>query len=222
MEPHALAVVPLFGLLICAAPVRAQEIAEKQMPSALTVGARSLSFSLTGSGGATFGIWRMRSERTNMGWEIGVQGAWTSADQEYDDGRAGEQSRTNLSISVGPSFRRYIEIARPVVPFVHTGVGVRYSYRRVDTVLPRDPTDPDPETVERGRSGGLFGSLGLGLEWFPVERFSVSAYTGVGLVAEYGRGDRPGSESSAWSVGLDTFTTGVLLRIYFVPGSPST
>ncbi|HLV75962.1 MAG TPA: hypothetical protein VKY91_24510 [Vulgatibacteraceae bacterium] len=192
------------------------------MPSALTVGARSLSFSLTGSGGVTFGVWRMRSERTNMGWEIGVQGAWTSADQEYDDGRAGEQSRTNLSISVGPSFRRYIEIARPVVPFVHTGVGVRYSYRRVDTVLPRDPTDPDPETVERGRSGGLFGSLGLGLEWFPVERFSVSAYTGVGLVAEYGRGDRPGSESSAWSVGLDTFTTGVLLRIYFVPGSPST
>jgi hypothetical protein len=69
---------------------------------------------------------------------------------------------------------------------------------------------------------GLTGSLGLGLEWFPVERFSVAAYTGARLNTTYGWSDQPGGTSNGWSVNLGTFTTGLLLRLYFVPKSPST
>jgi hypothetical protein len=200
------------------APLEARQVAGKQMPSALTVGARSLSFSLGASNMATFGLWQMKSESMNVGWEVGLGLNLSSDETDPEFGTGTESSTTPFAISVGPSFRRYIDMGYPVVPFVQTGVAARYAHLR-DRTAPTD--DPDDEEVDSSNAAGLAGTFGLGLEWFQVERFSVSAYTGLGVNALYEWGDAPGGSSKGWSLDFGTFTTGVLFRLYFLPGSPS-
>jgi len=214
---HVVSVGSFLGLLLCGAPLEAQ-VAET-MPPSLSVGARSLSFTMGGTNGATVGFWRMKSDRMNVGWEIGLQAELGGDETDPDVGPGGETRRTDLGISVGPSFRRYIEIGQPVVPFVETGVAGRYAYRRSRSAR---EDNPGSALVLSSHGVGLTGSLGLGLEWFPVERFSVAAYTGARLNTTYGWSDQPGGTSNGWSVNLGTFTTGLLLRLYFVPKSPST
>jgi len=214
---HGVSVGSFLGLLLCGAPLEAQ-VAET-MPPSLSVGARSLSFTMGGTNGATVGFWRMKSDRMNVGWEIGLQAELGGDETDPDVGPGGETRRTDLGISVGPSFRRYIEIGQPVVPFVETGVAVRYGYGRVRDQL---KDDSDSAVVRSNHSAGLIGSLGLGLEWFPVERLSVAAHTGVQLNTTYGWSHYSANKSSGWSASFSTFTTGLLLRLYFVPKSPST
>lgn len=207
------------GFFICA--LTSASALEAQVPdttvSPLAPGVQSLSFQLDlgGGGTGTFGYWRMRSERTNVGWEIALGGrqGWTSNDR--DNGPDAEESNTNLFVQVGPSVRRYVNPGARVVPFVQTGVSVGYGFQRSRADVEGVPD----EQVLRSHRAGLSGSVGLGAEWFPTSRVSVSGYTGLSTSVDYTTSDGQFGSQSRWEVNAGTFTTGLAFRIYLLPGS---
>lgn len=209
----------LLGVLLCGAPLEAQVAAdaEKMAPSP-AVGARSLAFTLNGNGSATLGFWRMKSETKNVGWEIRLDASQSGGSSEPKEGSGAENSATDIVVTLGPSFRRYVQVGQPVVPFVQTGVDVGFSYSRNRTEI---LSDSGEKRVWREHATQLRGVIAAGLEWFPVEQMSVEAYTGVQSTVGYSWASRPDSKGSGWSVGLGTFTTGVRFRIYLVPKSPT-
>lgn len=207
------------GFLVCA--LSSAAALEAQVPdtavSPLAPGVQSLSFQLDYSGGGTgtFGYWRMRSERTNLGWEIGLGGRHGWVSSEPNNGLDAEQSSTGIFVQVGPRLRRYVNPGARVVPFVQTGVSAGYGYQRSRT----DVEGVREEQVHHGHRARLSGSVGLGAEWFPASRVSVSGYTGLNTAAEYTTSDDPSGSHTRWEVDAGTFTTGLAFRIYLHPGS---
>jgi hypothetical protein len=182
--------------------------------SPLAAGVQSLSFHLSGSGTGSFGYWRMRSERMNLGWEIGLEANQSWGRHESATGNESTQSATGAVVTVGPRFRRYIETQHRVVPFVQTGASVGYSFGRSEA-----EQDGSASREESGHSGLLEGSLGLGAEWFPTSRVSVSGYTGMNTGVRYSTRNGSGDSSSMWGLRAGTFTSGLSFRIYLMPGS---
>lgn len=207
------------GFLVCAlsSAVSLGAQAPDTAVSPLAPGVQSLSFQIDYNGGrtGTFGYWRMRSERTNVGWEIGLGGRQAWASNERDDGPDADESNTNLFVQVGPSLRRYVNPGARVVPFVQTGVSVGYGFQRSRAGVEGAPD----EQVLRGHRVGLSGSVGLGAEWFPASRVSVSGYTGLSSSVDYNTSDGPFGSQTRWEVNAGTFTTGLAFRIYLLPGS---
>lgn len=194
---------------------------EAQVPdtavSPLAPGVQSLSFQIDYGGGnsGTFGYWRMRSERTNLGWEIGLGGrqVWTSS--KFENDRDADQSATSFFVTAGPRLRRYVNPGGRVVPFVQTGVSLGYGLQRV-----RVDGDGAPTTQrQQGHRANLSGSVGLGAEWFPTSRVSVSGFTGLSTAVEYTNSEGPSTTQTQWEVNAGTFTTGLAFRIYLLPGS---
>ena len=200
----------LLGALSLGSTLEAQSDAASESP--LAVGVQSLSFNGTGS----FGYWRMRSERTNVGWEIGfgAEQAWSTFETEL--GNESEQSTTNVAVSVGPSVRRYTDVGQRVSPFVQTGASVGYGYQRSQHSPGRGSA---AEVVQSAHSIVFNGSLGIGAEWFPLSRVSLSGYTGVNAGALYATSERSDNSANMWSLRAGTFTTALSFRIYLIPGT---
>jgi hypothetical protein len=170
------------ALLSLALPARAQEVrvdtaavvyvdADTTPRTSLQKGTWSLSFAAPGfgsSGGTTeFGAWEMIGARTNLGLllTVGVDGSET-------EGEGGNTTDASTSVALGLNLKRYITEARDVTPFLLGGVGAGGAYTRQDR---SDGYDSSARTVN--------GSVraGVGAEWFPVRRFSVSGHTGFSL-----------------------------------------
>jgi hypothetical protein len=202
-------------LLSLSSTVRAQE--RDPVESPLAAGVRSLSFHLSGSGTGSFGYWRMRSERTNIGWEFGLGAQQRWGRFESAAGSESTQSGTGAFVTVGPRFRRYLETDHRVVPFVQTGVSVGYAFQRSESEASHEGTQL--ARGESGHSGILEGSLGLGAEWFPTSRVSVSGFTGLNSGVTYSTRSLSGASSRDWGLSANTFTSGLSFRIYLMPGS---
>jgi hypothetical protein len=209
----------LFGALLTGGGAGAQEVpaplSADTLPAPATPlvpGARSLSFSISGSGSGAFGYWRMRSERLNVGWEVAFNGQQEWSASRHVSGATADRTATHLSVGVGPRLRRYAETTQRVAPFAETGVSVGYSYLRG-----RDTNASGEVFSHDGHVGALFGSVGLGLEWFPADRVSASGFTGVSAGLQYLQGSSTGGSHESLSIRAGTFTTGLSLRIYLAP-----
>ena len=204
----------LLGALSLGSTLDAQSDAASESP--LAVGVQSLSFNVTGDGTGSFGYWRMRSERTNVGLEIGFGGEQTWSTFNAESGNESDQSTTRVAVSVGPRFRRYTDVGQRVSPFVQTGASVGFGYQRSE----HSPgSGGGGEVVQSGHSVELNGSLGIGAEWFPLSRVSLSGYTGVNAGAAYATSKTSHSSANGWRLRAGTFTTGLSFRIYFIPGT---
>lgn len=155
-------------------------------------GARSLQLSPYGDVQA--GMWRMVSERSNLGLDVGVLLARGSDD---------DSDRSSAALTVAPSLKRY---GAP------TGRFAPYLFASVPLGVQRHELDGDAD--QEGWSVG--GSLAAGLDWFPVRGASLGAHAGVH--ASYssralGGGGRPEVEDVGTTFG--TFGSGLSLHIYF-------
>ncbi len=61
--------------------------------------------------------------------------------------------------------------------------------------------------------------VGLGAEWFPFSRASLSGHTGFSAGRGLTSSEGPGGREREWGVGVGTFTTNLSMRIYLMPGS---
>lgn len=158
-------------------------------------GRTSLALSAFGNGGS-IGYWTMISDRTNLGVRVGLSLGGT----DFDGGETG----IGLSISAGPALKRYLRgSARPVAPFLYGGLNASWGEEEMQG-----------GEVRRG-GAGLEG--GFGVDWFPAPQVSIGGYTGARLAYSHQafEFDAPTDRSTqdAWTLG--TFTSGVVLHIYF-------
>jgi hypothetical protein len=178
----------------------------------LVPGARSLAFSISGSGSGAFGYWRMRSERLNTGWEVSFYGQQEWSASRHVSGATADRTATHVSVGVGPRFRRYAETTQRVAPFAESGLSLGYGYLRG-----RDTGSTGEVVTWNVHTGALVGSAGLGLEWFPTDRVSASGFTGVSTALQYMHGTSTSGSHEALTIRAGTFTTGLSLRIYLAP-----
>jgi hypothetical protein len=212
----AAAAAALLSLALCttavdAAAQSADTVAaatENTPPSSLRKGAWSLSFAAPGAGGerAEFGAWEMVGARTNLGLMLGINVSGTDAE---GNGATITESSTGVDLSV--NLKRYVTEPAEVTPYLLGSVFIGGSYQRRD-----GPEDFEAST--RTANAGVRGAVGV--EWFPVRRFSVSGHTGFVLSGgrfkadqEYPDGTEQDTEGTQGA--FRSFTSALTVQIYF-------
>ncbi|WP_420129821.1 hypothetical protein [Longimicrobium sp.] len=179
--------------------------------TSLQKGNWSLSFTPPGySGGsgerAEFGAWEMVGERTNLGLVLAVSVYGT--DSEASGG--GEATTASTDVGVGVNVKRYLMTPRDVTPFLIAGASIGGRFERRDG-------PQDYEETTRGMNSSVLG--GVGVEWFPTRRFSLSGQTG--FMVQSGRYETETDmaddhrESETRSAGFRSFTSALSMQIYF-------
>ena len=193
---HGLA---LLAALLCAGSARTAAAQSADTIEALTPGRRSISLSVPQGGGPVFGLWKVRNPSLNRGLLVTLGGDVLRENREDDVGDA-----TVLGISLGPVARRYFNRSATIAPFVHSSAMIGGDYAKHGDSFIR-------ETWSLSAALGL----GIGAEWFPAKRASIAGHTGITASAVYGRREINDEDSSLWSLGLRTFTSGITLQLYF-------
>lgn len=211
MKTLSMTAAALGAAVLLALPARAQSAADADSaaaPNSLRKGA--VSFSLEGpwqGSGSSAGIWKMVGDRTNLGVVVGL-GAGTS-DREHSEGAPSDG--TDIDASLGVAVRRYANPTGQIVPFV-SGEVMGYGWRSGVDI---DDGEASQETYTLG--GSVRG--GVGVEWFPVRRVSLSGSTGLGLTWTRQHSDSDGSgistEITENRFGFSTFSSGIAIQIYF-------
>lgn len=210
MRAHTLyALIPLAFLAVVTTPASGQE---SPHPLPLPAGAWSLSFSLPSGGGASLGVWKLVGPRTNLGLDIGVRSVSSSDNLRFDDGRPSEElNSSDLGLAIEPSIRQYITAYRTLAPYIHGRLLFAYSSIDAETVSQQSTT------VRKTYEYGI--GVGIGVEWAPLERFSIGGHTGV----RFSYLDRSSVNSSPAGTSVqdgsatifDTFVSSLVVQLYF-------
>jgi len=159
---------------------------DSTLPSA---GSYGVSFSIPEGGGSSFGVRKMISPTSNAGVNVQFGFRWV------DPGPVNApDDKTRLTLGLSPDVRLYRGQTRPVVPFVE--VSAQASYSEIGT---------------EAKIYGVGAGAGLGVEWFPTVRVSVSG--SVGLNAGYSSLNSPDDERTIFSVG--TARSNLMFNLYF-------
>ena len=204
---HAL--IPLALLATTAGPAHGQGGGH---PLPLPAGAWSLSFSLPSGGGAGLGVWKLVGARTNLGLDIGLRSVSTSDNLSYDDGRPSEEfTSSDLGLAIEPSIRQYIAAYRTLAPYIHGSLLFAYSSLDAETVSQQATSAR--KTYEYGIG------VGIGVEWAPLERFSIGGHTGVRFSYQdrSSVNDSPSGMSvqNGSATAFDTFVSSLVVQLYF-------
>lgn len=164
-------------------------------------GDRSIEFALPSGGGGALGLW----------WHPAEHRAWALRLTFSTNGdlRAGGDDpglyRLNTAVGVGPAFKRYRGTIGPVSPFIYSGFGVRLHW---------DRTVVEGGAPQNALLVGGYGDLGLGVDWFPLERISIGGHTGGRLTYHVGF---PENDSEPWrhALSLQLMTSELSFHIYF-------
>lgn len=188
-------VVPLAAtLLLVAPPVRAQDTgAAPTHPTAFSFGLGAQP---------SIGLWRRVSHGVELGVEVmgQHQAGETILDQEF---------RTN-TIRVQPAIKLYSRGIGPVLPYVYGAVGVTFASTRNELI----DTGGDTHVIE-SHDHGLGGGLGVGLQWFPIERVSIGGHAGVQGDWFRSRSEFDDtSDDTRRSSNFGTFSSGVVVQLY--------
>ena len=203
------ALVSLALVSTVATPARAQEDS-RTLP--LPAGAWSLSFSLPSGGGASLGIWKLVGPHTNIGLDLGIRTSSTSDNVRFDDGRPEQEfNSTDVGFAIEPSIRQYITAYRTLAPYVHGNLVFAYTSVDAETVELQQTTER--KTYQYGIG------LGIGVEWAPLERFSVGGHTGVRFSyldrSSVNSSPAGTSRSDGSATTFDTFVSALVLQLYF-------
>lgn len=172
--------------------------------SPLDPGTRALSFDLPDGSGARFGYWRMRSDRQLMGWFFGLNASHSEQEAE-GVGQERHSTSSSVQLAAGPALRYYLNPEGRVVPFVAGDVAVGYGL-----------STGDDSQRERGfhHRMNLSTAWGIGLEWFPADRISISGTTGLRAGGSRDWSERDNASHSAWQVRLMTFTSALTITLF--------
>ena len=160
----------------------------------------ALGVALPSSSELDLSLWKVRSPVTALGLEIDFSLYYndrTSDDLDRNDTRS--QSRY-LRLQLRPTVKQYRPMHDRVAPFVFYQAHASFSrsWDRHEEIGSR--------MTQSTRSNSDLGiALGLGADWFPFQRISLSGQTGLDLSYR--------SNPKLWS--LKTFQTEVAALVYF-------
>jgi len=200
----ALSVILLLGVAAGAA------FGENEGSRVIQKGRWSLAFTLPDGGGATFGIWKMASTRSNLGLNIGV-----NHDRRWYSSGPGSATYTEdtsfWKFSLQPSIKRYLALRENVSPYLFGAVGGAYGWGKSTYSSPAYPALPPDKSYNRSASL----RLGLGVDWTPLDDISIGAFTGLNWT-EGGLDGSGYSESSRNGYsGFNTEITRLTMHVYF-------
>jgi hypothetical protein len=173
--------------------------AEEGESRAIQKGRYSLAFSLPDGGGSQLGVWKMVSERSNLGVNLGIDHSRQTSTSGPDSLRQGRSGQF-WTFSIEPSLERYLFLERDVSPYLFAAL--QGSYGWTEGFFPKSYT----------RSATL--SLGLGADWTPLESISIGAATGI----RWRESMRSESAPDAPKLGdseFGTVSTSLTLHLYF-------
>ena len=168
----------------------------------------ALGVALPSSSGLDLSLWKVHSPVTALGLEIDVSSRYseyTSDDRDNPDRYDTRAQSRSLWLQLRPTIKHYRPLHDQVAPFVfyqaHADLSAFWS--RLLSI---------PESQRTGTKYDLGLALGLGADWFPFQRISLSAQTGLDLSYLY---DKLRSDRRKWEWSLKTFQTEVAALVYF-------
>ena len=175
-------------------------------------GSWALGVALPSGSKLSISLWNVRSPVTALGLETGFSsysGEYDSDDlEDLDRGDTRSRSRS-LRLELRPAIKLYRLLHDQIAPFVFLKAHAGFVFwgSRFDRDSVRQSTRND-------RDHDLGSAVGLGTEWFPFQRISLSGQTGLELNYRYEKHDRYDRyRKSEWS--LETFQTEMTALVYF-------
>ncbi len=204
--------VTLVAALALAAPAAAQTPGDTT--DALTPGRRALAFAIPYGGTIGFGTWHVLAPDRARGFFVNL-----TALANQNRGYIGGNSRLRevlVSASLGPHVRRYLARSGPVLPFAESALELGASYRSSKQELGADSLSYyGPPTDSHEWSGNALVSTGIGAEWFPLRRMSISGQVGFVLRGSAGKHVDDAGSLTIWSASLGTYNPSLMLQLYF-------
>ena len=196
-------IFPLIGivLLISTAAADQDPLADR--------GNWALGVALPSSNGLNLSLWKVRSPVTALGLEIDVSSYYSEYTSDYRDNPDRYDTRSqyrSLRLQLRPTIKHYRPMHNQVAPFIfyqaHADLSAFWS--RLLGI------NPERQRTRTKYDLGL--ALGLGADWFPFQRISLSAQIGLDLSYLY---DKRPSDRRMWEWSLKTFQTEVAALVYF-------
>jgi hypothetical protein len=198
-------VFPLLGIVLLVSTAAADQdpLADR--------GNWALGLALPSSSGLDLSLWKVRSPVTAFGLEIDFSSYYsdhTSADLENFDRNDSRSQYRSLRLQLRPTIKHYRPMQDRVAPFVFYQAHADFSafsafWSRLLDITERQRT---------GTKHDLGIALGLGADWFPFQRISLSGQTGLALSYFY---DKRSADRRKWEWSLKTFQTEVAALVYF-------
>ena len=169
-------------------------------------GTWALGFDLRSGEGNSFSLWRVRSPKTALGLEASL--SWRRHESEFQSPDRSDLRYQSLSLEFRPTLKRYRPLRDGIAAYVYgQGLG-GFSGSRSDN-----------GGSTRGRSRSMIDrgvGLGLGVDWFPLERISVGGRTGLSLSYSFGdsRSWVTSSSSEYLSTAHPTYDRNLYLRAF--------
>ncbi len=149
-------------------------------------GTWALGFDLRSSEGSSFSLWRVRSPKTALGLEASLY--WRLIESDYESPGRSDRRYQRLCLEFRPTLKRYRPLRDGIAAYVY-GQGLAGFWG-----MKRD-RDDSVSMIDLGVG------LGLGVDWFPLQRISVGGRTGLSM--SYGFGES--SRSSSLPGEVDTY-----------------
>ena len=159
----------------------------------------ALGVALPSSSELRFSLWKVRSPVTALGLEIDFSShysEYTSDDLDNPERYDTRSQSRSLRLQLRPTIKHYRPLHDRVAPFVFYQAHADFYNCR---------SDIDSGTQRTFTDNALGIALGLGADWFPFQRISLSGQTGLDLSYR--------SNPRLWS--LKTFQTEVAALVYF-------
>ena len=170
----------------------------------------ALGVALPSSSKLSLSLWKVRSPVTALGLEIDVSSYYS--DRTYDNFEDLDQNNfrsqyRSLRLQLRPTIKHYRPLHDQVAPFIFYQ-DPREFFAFCNHRLPNSDLRTQHTITETDSDLGL--ALGLGADWFPFQRISLSAQTGLYLSYRYEE-----FRSREWEWSLKTFQTEVAALVYF-------
>lgn len=196
---------PIGRFVICLTVLLVPAVGSAQQTEARTSALKAGTWSLqlpfpTNAGFGSIGIWKMRTDRTALGFVASINARRLSENNNAEV----ESTQSGFDLSLGPAWKWYRRLHPTVAAFGTTGVQAVYR---------RQTTDTAAQDQSYTTWGGA-ANAGIGAEWFPFSRISLGGTTGLsGSFLATDRDDELGTSGSMMS--LNTHTTAIQVQIYF-------
>lgn len=165
---------------------------------------------LPSSSGLDLSLWKVHSPITALGLEIDFSSYYsdrTSEDLDNPDRYDSQSQSRSLRLQLRPTIKHYRPLHDQVAPFVFY-----QAYAGFSGFWDRQEEIGSRMTQHTRSSSDLGIALGLGVDWFPFQRISLSGQTGLDLSYHY---EKHYSNRREWEWSLKTFQTEVAALVYF-------
>ena len=182
--------------------------------NALSSGTSSLAFTVPAGGNpyanGTAGYWYMLTDSINLGINLGLGIESTKTIQNFDTDNEESTQTTGFDLLLAPAIRYYLMNESSVAPYILGQINF-HKFFDGDNDTSADPTEENFNS-ELQPELALVG--GFGLEWFPVERFSIGGHIGLGIDI-LRQNQLNGTTLTKNGLRVGTFTSALTANLYF-------